>query len=237
MAESDGTINLAVFPEDISVEPAAPETEDIVEFFVQVHVFGPEEHVDLTLTAWDGEPDQGELLAEKEISRTMGGGEVIYDSFLWIPGPQDVGEHRITVRLQTDGTSELSTADNEAVFRVRVADNRKLFVMDHFSYPNPSGHAGDLAFRYELSREAGAAEIEVFDLTGQRVGIIQRSIGQVDPDMQAGISTGWNTMAWRDFDEGAASLASGVYVYRLTVYAEGDPEPADEASGKFAVVR
>ncbi|MBD3348026.1 MAG: M20/M25/M40 family metallo-hydrolase [Candidatus Eisenbacteria bacterium] len=237
LAETDGTFNLAVFPEDFSVYPRSPETGDIVEFSVKVHAFGPDEDVDMTLTVWDGEPDEGELLAERSVSRAMGGGEVIYNSFYWLPDSGDLGVNRITARVESDGVEELSYSDNSATFEIRVNDESRLFVMEHYSYPNPAGHAGDLSFRYELSREAGASEIVVFDMTGQELGVFQFGGIAGEPPEGAGLSAGWNTVRWNDFASSADALASGVYIYKLRIYERGGTEPATEVTGRFAVVR
>jgi len=237
LAESDGTFNLAVFSEDISVSPRSPETGDIVQFSVKVHAFGPDEEVDMTLTVWDGEPDEGELLTEFEVSREMGGGEVVYHDFYWLPEADDLGTHEITARVETDGTDELSYSDNTAVFEVRVNDESRLFVMEHYSYPNPAGETGELAFRYELSREAGAAELVVYDITGQELGTYVLSLGGGEPSTEAGLSAGWNTVAWTSFQDAADRLASGMYIYKLKVYQRGASEPASEVTGRFAVVR
>jgi hypothetical protein len=237
LAESDGTFNLAVFSEDLSVSPRTPETGDIVQFSVKVHAFGPDEDVDMTLTVWDGEPDEGELLTEFEVSREMGGGEVVYHDFYWLPDADDLGMHEITARIETDGTDELSYSDNTAVFEVRVNDESRLFVMEHYSYPNPAGETGELAFRYELSREAGAAELIVYDITGQELGTHVLSLGGGEPSPEAGLSAGWNTVAWTNFQDAADRLASGMYIYKLKVYQRGATEPASEVTGRFAVVR
>ena len=51
LADTDSAINLAVFPDDVSFDPRSPEIGDRVDVSIKVHVFGPEEHVDMTLEA------------------------------------------------------------------------------------------------------------------------------------------------------------------------------------------
>ncbi len=237
LAETDGTFNLAVFPEDLSSDPPRPDVGDIVHCDVKVHAFGPDESVDMTLKVYDGDPETGELLETYAVSRTMGGGEVFYHRFTWLPGEADLGLHEFTAVVEADGVEELTTTDNEAVFEVRVNDPENLFVMNHYVYPNPSGASGDPAFRYELSKEGAAVRIRLFDITGQELGTFQRGLGEGNPGDEIGISAGWNTVLSEEFEGPAAGLASGVYIYRLSIYAEGASEPADEVSGRFAVVR
>lgn len=237
LAETDGTINLAVFPEDLAVSPSSPETGDVVEMSVKVHVFGPDEMVDMTLEVWDGAPDEGELLSSYEAARVMGGGEVIYHEFYWLPDSEDLGLHEVTLLIETEGIVELTVADNEAVAEIRVNDANRLFVMDHYTYPNPAGDEGDLGFRYELSREAAAAEVQVFDITGQELGLFQKGISLGEPGEESGTSPGWNTVHWSAFGGPAPDLASGVYIYKLRIYERDVIEPVDEVTGRFAVVR
>ena len=237
LADTDGTFNLAVFPEDIKASPDEPETGDAVQLTVKVHAFGPDEDVDMTLTVWDGEPGEGELLLESAESGVMGGGEVASYTFYWLPDGSNLGENHITARIETDGVEELSYSDNTAVLDIRVNDKEDLFVMEHFVYPNPAGSAGDLRFRYELSREAGAAEIVVFDITGQELGTFSLGRGSGDPPPEAGLSAGWNTVGWDEFAAAADKLASGAYIYKLRLYERGGIEPVGEQTGRFAIVR
>ena len=232
LADTSSLINLAVFPGDIAFEPSSPDIGDHVDVSVKVHVFGPEEHVDMRLEVWDGAPGSGNLLSSLDVERTMGGGEAIRHDFGWAVGAADLGEHEITALIQTEDTAELTEADNEASTVVRVSHPDDLFVMDHYAYPNP-GAADELNIRYELSRGAAAIYVEVFDLTGQLIGSFVRGIQDAD----AGTAAGWNTLALHRLGSEAENLASGVYVYRLRVYAEGISDPADIATGKFAVVR
>lgn len=237
LSETDGTFNLAVSPEDLSLSPSSPDLGDIVIMSVKAHAFGPDEDADLTLEVWDGAPGEGELLTRYEESRVMGGGEVIYHDFAWLPEDDDLGSHELTIVVDAGGVAELSDADNTAVKEIRVNDPNDLFVMEHFTYPNPAGDGDDLSFRYELSREAAAADIRVFDITGQELGLFQKGLEAGGPGEGLGTSAGWNTVGWDGFDGPADDLASGVYVYKLRVYSRGITEAADEVTGRFAVVR
>jgi hypothetical protein len=232
LADTESLINLAVFSEDVSFKPRSPDIGEHVDVSVKVHVFGPDEHVDMRLEVWDGSPEAGSLLSLSEVARTMGGGEVIRHEFPWDVVGSDLGEHDITVRVIAEGTTELTESDNEAVAVVRISDPDDLFVMRHFAYPNP-GAPEELNLRYELSRDAAAVHVEIFDLTGQPLGEFIRGIHSSDACTEAG----WNTVALDGFGGLVARMASGVYVYRLRIYAEGVAEPEDMVIGKFAVIR
>ncbi len=241
LADPDSAINLAVFSEDFRFTPDEFWTNSATTVRVDVHVFGPEEFVDLTLEIWDGPEDEGELLSVFQTERTMGGGEVITYEFDWEFDDDDLGNHEVTARIIAEGVDELTDEDNIAAVAIRV-NAPALFVTDHYPYPNPypgpSGESEELAFGYDLSRDAGSVEIDVFDITGQTLGSFLRyhnPIGSIEENM--GTLGGWNSVAWTEFSGSATHLASGVYVYQLRVYDGGGKDPSWLEAGKFAVVR
>jgi hypothetical protein len=233
LADPDVLINLAVFEGDITLTPRDLITGSTASVRVDVHVFGPEQSVPMALTIWDGEPDQGALLSTFTTDRVMGGGEVISHSFLWDLDPADAGEHDLHVRVESGDTEELSTADNLATHVVWVSA-RGLYLLDDYVYPNPASRLSELAFRYELSRDGAAAVLRVYDLLGQELGAFVTTGG---PGVAEGTAAGWNTVPWSALEGAPDDLASGVYVYRLSVYQAAGGEPVDERTGKFAVVR
>ncbi len=239
LADPDTQINLAVFPEDIGFYVNDLEIGRSVSFSVDVHAFGPSEPVDATIRVWDGEPgDGGDLLFQASVTRPLGWGEVIRHEFTWELEPDDLGEHTVTAVVSAPGTDELTLADNEAAVSLRV-DAPTLFVANHYVYPNPVSLLDGMAFRYELSRECRRVALRVFDLTGQEMGAGYSKVLDVSAGDGAneGVLAGWNTVSWESVAGAAMDLASGVYVYRLEVYASGSTEPDDAETGKFAVLR
>ena len=237
LADPDGHINLAVFPEDVEYDPDDLAVGAIAQLSVDVHAFGPIELVDATIEVWDGEADEGALLSQLSVSDQLGGGGVIRHRFGWAPGEGDVGEHTLTARVLAPGTDELTLTDNQASVTVSVVAPT-LYVLDHYPYPNPVPSADDLAFSYELSRDAESAVVRVFDLTGQELRF-RRTVRDVSAGAEGneGVLAGWNTVTWASLGGPASDLASGVYVYTLEVYAEGSAEADDVETGKFAVLR
>lgn len=236
-ADPDGQINLAVFQEDVAVNRTALVAGNAVPVTVDVHAFGPSEPVSATVRVWDGAPGSGALLFETAVSRVVGGGEVIRNTFVWQLDESDIGEHVLTVEVVAPGTDELTLTDNEAAVTlyVRAATLR---LASHYAYPNPSGAADEITFRYELTREAWTVALTLFDLTGQTLGSYtkRRDVSASDQDNE-GVLPGWNAVPWERLNRGGPPLASGVYVYRLQAYGQGQVDPSDVATGKFAVLR
>lgn len=236
LADPDGTINLAILDGDVYLSPGDFWTGSSTTVSVDVHAFGPRESVAMTLEAWDGEPGEGRLLSSLSLDRTMGGGEVIEHEFAWAFGDADVGHHTLTLVVSTEDTQELTLADNTLAVDLRVNDPHRLFVMDHYVYPNPVPSMDKLNFRLELSRQAQSAVVTVYDLLGQERFKIER-VESLAGGGEEGIGTeaGWNTMSWRDSDVALPDLPSGVYIYQLEVSSsEGG---TDQQTGKFAVAR
>jgi hypothetical protein len=239
LADASAEFNLAVFPTDVSVSPTSPQIDDIARVTLKIHAYGPDTEAAVTVTVRLNDPDDGEVLDTFSVDRTMGGGEVIHHQFWWEVTDDDLGEDTFYVSVSTDGVEELTLSDNDAAATVVVTDPNRLFVLGHYAYPNPVRPGETPHIRYELSRAPAAVSVDVFDLTGQVLGQYMLGIGEPDYGAEGtGTRAGWNTIDWEHLrDGGAARLASGVYIYRLRVYREGDADPADQITGKFAVVR
>lgn len=237
LADPDGDFNLAIVDGDVSIDSDDLWTGSSATIEIDVHAFGPLEPVAMTLDAWDGEPGRGELLSSLSLDRDMGGGEVIHHEFEWEFESDDVGEHTLTVVVSTDGTDELSLADNTLSIDLRVNDAERFFVMKHYVYPNPVRTMDDLGFRFELSRGAASAVITVYDLLGQERYKVERFSQSASGGGDEGLGTapGWNTISWGAAEDSPAELPSGVYVYELKVYS--DEGASDRKTGKFAVAR
>jgi len=139
--------------------------------------------------------------------------------------------------VTTAGTDELSLTDNVASRTVHVS-SPMLFVNRHFTWPNPASGVGDVQFRYELSRDAAAVQLDIYDLTGQHLGTFDRSYDSAAGVAgNAGLLSGWNDLGWDALEESAGELASGVYIYRLAVWDRGAVEESDLVTGRFAIVR
>lgn len=247
LAEPDGQFNLTVFPDDVVFYATTGDgTEYHTDHFVigqsgpvrvDFHAFGPDGSSDVTLEVWDGSPDEGTLLSTGSFSGVMGGGEVLTHEFEWTPDDDDLGDHLLSVRLVATGALESSLTDNVAEgipFRI---DAPGLFIADHFMWPNPVTDLAELNLSYQLSRESrGSVEIRVFDLLGQDVA--KASLFYNPSSTNEGLLSGMNTVGLQTLDMMTmTSLASGVYVYRVTVYDRDAVEPTDQKTGKFAIVR
>lgn len=225
-------INIVVVDSDLTLSSDQLYTDVDATIGIDVRVFGPEEDVEMDVEFWDGDPDDGTLLASYTHSGLVGGGEVFTFEYLWELTPEDVGGHAITVRVTTDGTDELTETDNIAERIVAVSDREgRLSILEHHAFRNPAHGVGELSFFYELSKDAHSAKIEVFDLVGQTVAAYRCSEGG-----ENGARAGWNEISWQQFDREGGDPASGVYIYRLQVYEPGVSDPL-VGIGKFAVVR
>jgi hypothetical protein len=188
------------------------------------------------LEVWDGLPDEGDLLSTASFAGDMGGGEVLTHEFEWDLDDSDFGDHLLSVRLVVTGDEESSLTDNVVTGIPLRVDAPELFIADHFTWPNPASDISDLKFAYRLSRATeGSVEIKVFDLLGQDIAgtILSYRPGSENE----GVLPGMNTVSWESLDATGGGLASGVYVYQITVYDLHGTEPADQTIGKLAIVR
>jgi hypothetical protein len=246
LADPDGQFNLAVFPDDVVFYAT---TDDGIEYHtdhyvwdetarvrVDFHAFGPDGTADVTLEVWDGEPDVGRLMSTASFDGTMGGGEAMSHEFEWELSESDFGDHAFSARLVVTGDEEASLSDNVVTGIPLRVDAPSLYLAEHFPWPNPVTDTGELHISYRLSRETeGSVEIQVFDLLGQKVA--ETSLLYSHVSSNEGLLPGMNTIAWESLDSAPADLASGVYIYRITLYDRGSVDPIDEKTGKFAVTR
>ena len=245
LADPESVVNLAVFPDDVALYARhAGGSEYLTDHFVigeparvrvDVHAFGPDADLDVTIELWDGSPDSGNLLATFTASGPMGGGEVLTYSYDWDLSDGDLGDHALSVRVTSSGADELTLSDNLADgVPVRI-DAPELFIAEHYAWPNPARDPSELSFAYRLSRETeGSVEIKVYDILGQEVGAALRSYSPGSEN--EGVLPGMNTVAWEALDSGGGDIPSGVYIYRVTVF-DRFSETVDEKTGKFALVR
>ena len=246
LADPDGEFNLAVFADDVvfyatTADGIRYHTDHLVigepgPMRVDFHAFGPDGYADVVLEVWDGPPDEGGLLSTASFAGTMGGGQVLTHEFEWELDDTDLGDHLLSVRLIVTGEDELTLTDNVVEGIPLRVDAPELFIADHFTWPNPARDISDLNFEYRLSRATeGSVEIKVFDLLGQEIAgtILYYRPGSENE----GVLPGMNTVSWESLDATGGGLASGVYVYQITVYDLHGTEPADQTIGKLAIVR
>ncbi len=246
LADPDGQFNLAVFADDVvfyatTADGIRYHTDHFVigepgPMRVDFHAFGPDGYADVVLEVWDGPPDEGGLLSTASFAGTMGGGQVLTHEFEWELDDTDLGDHLLSVRLIVTGDDELTLTDNVVEGILLRVDAPELFIADHFTWPNPARDISDLNFEYRLSRATeGSVEIKVFDLLGQDIAgtILYYRPGSENE----GVLPGMNTVSWESLDATGGGLASGVYVYQITVYDLHGTEPADQTIGKLAIVR
>lgn len=246
LADPDSQFNLAVFADDVvfyatSASGVRYHTDHFVigepaPVRVDFHAFGPDGNVDVVLEVWDGPPDEGDLLSTASFAGAMGGGEVLTHEFEWDLDDSDFGDHLLSVRLVVTGDEESSLTDNVVGGIPQRIDAPRLFIADHFTWPNPASDISELKFAYRLSRVTrGSVEIKVFDLLGQNIAEITLSYSPGSEN--EGVMPGMNTVSWGSFGGAGAGLTSGVYVYQITVYDLHAVEPADQVMGKLAIVR
>jgi len=257
LADPDGQFNLAVFADDVVFyATTGGGTEyhtdhfvvgELVPARVDFHAFGPDGDADVTLEVWDGPPDEGDLLTMASFGGTMGGGEVRTHEFEWDLDGAYVGGHLLSVRLIVTGDDELTLSDNivEGIpLRVEALAEEELSILDHFAWPNPAADIGELKIAYWLSREPesqgrNSVEIEVFDLLGQSVG--KTALFYSPAPGAEGLNAGLNSIDWDTFDRADTGVASGVYIYLITLYERPEDglelDPIEQVTGKFAIVR
>ena len=246
LADPDGQFNLAVFAADVAFYATTGGGTDYrTDHFVigepapvrvDFHAFGPDGNADVTLEVWDGPPDEGDLLSTASFAGTMGGGEVLTHRFELDLVDADLGDHLLSVRLAATGDDELTLTDNVVEGIPLRIDGPRLFIADHFTWPNPASDLSELRLAYRLSRATeGSVEIKVFDLLGQEIA--ETVLYYSPASGNEGLLPGMNNVSWESIDAAGVDPASGIYVYQITVYDRNGTEPADQMIGKFAIVR
>jgi hypothetical protein len=249
LADPDLATNFAVFGDDLAFLVQDPwggwyATSELVtgttaRVRADFHVFGPDAAADVTMEVYDGAPGSDRLLSSFSTSGTFGGGQAVTHEFDWELGSSDMGDHYLSVVLDVSGVDEQTLTDNtvESIYvRVNAPD---LFVVDHYTWPNPARDESEVNFSYRLSRDTdGIVEIRVFDILGQE---LVSSTLAYDPaagdDGNQGFQPGLNSINWESLSAGVSDLASGVYVYQIQIYERGATEPIGTFAGRFALVR
>ncbi len=135
--------------------------------------------------------------------------------------PSMMGDQKYELRAGSDGTGEVVIADMKTDTSVTVTgDNRDQF----FSVVLTSTVADALPSQYELSQNypnpfnpstqisfgmpgSGHVRLEVLNILGQHVATL----------LDQNLGAGTHNITWEATDDGGHSVASGVYLYRLTV--------------------
>ncbi|MBN1503740.1 MAG: M28 family peptidase [Candidatus Eisenbacteria bacterium] len=195
------------------------------------NVGGPaSESLAVFVRVYDGDPAAGgRLVGERLVEGEMAAGaspEV--QPFDWLLTERDVGEHAIYLVVDA-GEGEGNVANNKASAEL-VVSSTSLALRHSFVFPNPLGPDGDGGkLRFFLTKEAGAVELDLYDVSGRRVGGCRDG------------SCGAVTLEPGDDNEidlaaiiAEANLAPGVYSYRLRVE---DGQDTKGCVGSFAVVR
>jgi hypothetical protein len=156
-------------------------------------------------------------------------GAVLRDSLVWVPGPDDVGLHRISVTIQDAFTADAEPGDNAAVDTILVR-GAGMSVVAAVVHPNPLRGAASggvspssASLRVAVGRE-GSVVAEVFDVAGRRVGRPSEPIPVEGTHVEIPISAML----------GDVEVGSGVYFFRVSARgAHGN----GAKSGRFVVLR
>jgi len=193
------------------------------------------------LTFYDGDPAQGApAIATVERRDFFPAGGIVEMSALWTPGQGQAGFHDVYAEVAglDAGYAQLepSSTNNvgsERIF-IRSPGNQGPSVLDHYVFPNPVvGSRSDLGMYIELSRQVPRLSVEIFDVSGQRVGSFLATQQFLDDGNLAGENrlSGSSDFAWDGPD-----LEPGVYLYSIRCF-DDDGSVADVVEGKFGLVR
>jgi len=128
------------------------------------------------------------------------------------------GKYTFTVRAwDTSNNLAVQTVD------VTLIEGTNFAISQVYNYPNPM--QGETKFTFSLS-EPGTVAITVYTLAGQPVTTLEDAFSQA----------GFHTIHWDGQDQYGASLANGVYLYRITAYAS-QSDKSDRIIGKLAITR
>ena len=158
---------------------------------------------------------------------TYRSGTVRYPLPRLAPGPH-------TARL-TAWDAVNNSASAEVSFT--VSDAEGLEVQNVFPYPNPT--AGPTRFTFEHNQPAGTAarvQLRIFSLAGRVVRTIDG-----DEALPGGVLTGGLVqIPWDGRDDDSDRLATGIYLYRLRIEADGEaggPAQVVERVERLAIIR
>jgi hypothetical protein len=193
------------------------------------------------VTFHDGDPAAGgPVIATVDRKDRFPAGGVVEIAALWTPGEGKAGFHDVhaVVTGLDAGYDQLEPSDtnNASSVRVFVRSSRGTgpSVLSHYVYPNPvRGTRDDLGLYFELSRDVTRLTVEVFDVSGQRMGAFGATSQFLTDGNQAGVN---RVSGATDFDWDGPDLKPGVYLYSIRCF-DDDGSVADVAEGKFALVR
>jgi hypothetical protein len=112
----------------------------------------------------------------------------------------------------------------------RVSTQQK--IRDLYPYPNPMNTHTTFAFRVEGGTSSPAAfRLRIYTLAGRLI----RAFDGSDVNSGTGLRIGWNSLRWNGRDADGDRVATGVYLYRVSM--EGENGSFEGDIEKIAVIR
>ncbi len=133
-----------------------------------------------------------------------------------------------TMRVEATDGSDNEMEPYEVSFRVQSEQ----VIRDVYPYPNPMSTSTTFAFRVEGGRteDLGNFRLRIYTVSGQLIREFDRRDLQVND-----LRVGWNLLPWDGRDEDGDQVATGVYLYRVSV--EGSDGTFTGDVEKVAVIR
>ncbi|MDI6808648.1 MAG: M28 family peptidase [Candidatus Eisenbacteria bacterium] len=185
---------------------------------------------------YGGDPQRGgTLIADTTVSFSyLSRGGAVSGRVSWMPAESDAGARTIFGSVELMGMSETTVTNNMTSSDV-IVQGETLRFLQCYVYPNPSSvAASNTLFAYELSKP-GTVEIEVFDLSGRDVGNFEKVYTGLY--QENGARAGMNTVRLSEFQSLPANLASGLYIYKISVFEPSSTSPSSVRKGKFAIMK
>jgi hypothetical protein len=179
---------------------------------------------------YDGDPAAGgTLIGERLLDGPVpSGGSPVVEPFGWQLEEGDVGEHAVYIAVDA-GSGEGNPANNKAWAEL-VVSSTTLAVRYSFVFPNPvRPQDGQGTLRFFLTKEASSVQLDVYDVSGRRVGGCKDGSCGLAP-LQPGEQNEIAIQALNPDEE----LPPGVYAYQLKVDGGGKGKVS---FGRFAIVR
>ena len=203
---------------------------DVLSVIPRFHNLGSKvpDGISVRVSVYDGPPSSGWLIGETLMTVPIpAGGSPVIEPFTWLLTEGDVGAHSLYLVVDA-GEGEQNIANN-VVSKTFYVASQSLAIRDSFVFPNPSNvSVRDMKLRVFVTREAGLTEVDVYDISGRRVGGCRN--GECRSN---NLTPGENDIDLSDILSGTA-IAPGVYLYRLRV---DDGVEKGVCYGRFAVVR
>jgi hypothetical protein len=132
-------------------------------------------------------------------------------------------------RLKVEATDASGNPIDEFGLLLRAKDNQEVF--QTFPYPNPMSTHTTFAFEVE-----GGSGADLRDFRLRIYTVSGRLVREFDTgDVDGGLRVGWNRVRWDGRDEDGDRVATGVYLYRVSVTSENGTFEGDVE--KVAVIR